>query len=750
MIARCLKFILFVPERARVEAFRLGRLSRRLRIPFVALRYRAGVLATAVLGTSLVLAVDAIAYPILKNSPAQSLLSSLSIAQEALAAIIAGLAAVLGLLVTIYAFMFQLSAQRLNATDRMLQFFRDEPVTSTILDFLTFSIVFSLLTLLGIGVRDFTPYVSIVISVLLAIVSVVLIVVYLRRAAELTEPGFVFRNIAAETVEHLDHLSKRAHHGPSIESHLNRVVARQLDLFEEFVTVFAGGDQVARVGVERKEAAAAEGMMALLSILQRYVEMKRFIPARSYWFPRRDRPLSANGSYSRQGFVSWARLEALGQLPETVVERDWLEERLLGFTERVFTKAVDAELRLLLTSIPVMCRDLMLTALQVQEFELVESVAKRAIFPYLERISERQYPGAGEEMYNAIWHVWHALLEDDGSTAFLEGLPGLPWLDTKKMTQLDLPLRFRQDVLALEDMLEYEVLVEGRLISPVSELVEYCRQHSVGAVVQSRRASQELFHRLLTSRMRGAIESDDGIQLANALRMQMILVRQLMLRGSEETYQRLIPGTLATASQALAVLSSAAQADPDALGELVSEAYHFAINMIVGRCFDHLGPMLALYVQLRLAAEPKADDRQHANEELIVLASLALLYSEIDQETEPFNTVLGIYQEALNLNVLADVLEAYLSDWQHTIPWITRYHEYFKGIQEEMRRLPERSVAREGARSFLTVPDHPSPIIEKLAGFAARPAMEGAAYYVYLRICDILGREHDEKTHRLH
>jgi len=458
--------------------------------------------------------------------------------------------------------------------------------------------------------------------------------------------------------------------------------------------------------------------------------------------------MEADDTYPRQQYITRARIEAWGQLPETIIDRAWLEEQLLGFTKRIFAQAVDAELALLLTSIPVACREIMLAALEVQEFEILEMVAQQVVFPYLERISERRYPTAAREIYEVIWQVWRALLKDDGSMAFLEELPTLPWLNTAKIQRLKLPALFRHDVLTLEEMLTYEVLIDGKRISPDSELVRYCQEHSVAEVAQRRRALFALFHSFLTTRIRKGIEANDGIQAGNALQMQMTLVRQTLLRGSKEVYQSIIEATLTNGADALPLLIETGQDKPELLCNLVSESFHYLVNMIHIRRLDHLKPMLMLYTRMRLATQPKEAERQYVNEEFIVLGSLALLYSEFDQQDEPLASVLETYQQALDLDAFANLLEVYLRNWMLTHPWILRYHEYFQPIQQEIGNLPERYHRGPGEIGFNTVPDHPSPIIRRLAPIYAGPPMEGAAYYLYLRICEMIGREPDEEAGR--
>lgn len=746
LLGRVLESVLKVPEWSRIQRFKLGRGRWQIQFAFFILKDRIRALFSVFVAATAAFWLDSQLYPYLNPSFVGGIFFDETISQEALAAIVGGLSAILGLLVTIYVFAFQMSAERFDATDLMLSFFRNEPVSNLVLDFLTFSTVFSLLTLLAIGVRDFTPYISISFSALAGIISVLLIVVYFRRAIGLTQPSFIFRNIAGEIIKHLDHLARKTTHGPSIENHLRRLVSNQLDLFQEFITVFAGEGPSKHMGIARKETSAAEGMVALLTSLQRFVEMKRFISEKSLWFPRREDPMPSDGTYPRHRYITWAHLSAIGQLPETVIDHGWFEKRLLTFTKRMFTHAVEADISILLATIPMACSDIMLTALDVQEFDILEMVANQVLLPYLERISESDYPGTAHEMYNAIWQIWHALLESDGSEVFLNELPSLPWLKKTRMQRLKLPALFRRDVLELEKMLERENLIAGRRISPDAELVCYCKRHSVAEILQRRQAVFGLLHAFLTSRIKIGIEDKDAAKVANSIQTQMTLVRQVFLRGSYQVYQNIIEEVLENGTSALPILVAGADELPEGLGNLVTEAFHYLVNMIHNRRLDHFKSMLELFTQAFVAHRPGEGEVQHANEQLIILGGLALLFSEYDQQAEPLGSVLEVYQRALHLDNLADLLEVYLRNWMLTQPWIMRYHDHFSPILNEMIDLPEQHHRGPGEIGFTTIPNHPSPIIQRLAMNYAGPPMEGAAYYLYLRICEIIGREPNEEA----
>ena len=172
--------------------------------------------------------------------------------------------------------------------------------------------------------------------------------------------------------------------------------------------------------------------------------------------------------------------------------------------------------------------------------------------------------------------------------------------------------------------------------------------------------------------------------------------------------------------------------------------------MIHLRRLDRFRSTLEFYLPTRQAVEPLDDQVSYTVEELIVLGSLAFLYSEFDQQDEPFKILFEIYHQTLNLGQWADLLEIYLRNWELTIPWITCYHEYFLPIIEEMHNLPERAHRSPGEIGFSILPEHPSPIIQRIASLGTTPPMETAAYHLYLKICETIGREPDDEAGRLH
>ena len=273
-------------------------------------------------------------------------------------------------------------------------------------------------------------------------------------------------------------------------------------------------------------------------------------------------------------------------------------------------------------------------------------------------------------------------------------------------------------------------------------------------VMLERRGLFRLFHSLLTTRIENGIESGDAIQVANALETQMTLVRQLLMQGRKEVYDGIAESALGNASRALPLLVQESAVLPEGLAMLASQAFHYLVNMIQLRRLDQFTAMLELYVSARQASQPQDSQEQQTleqhGEEPILLGSLALLYSEFDQQDEPLTSVLRAYQRTLNLDALAGLLEVYLRDWHQTGLWIMRYGEYFRPIQRQMHDLPERYRRVPGAMGMDVVPDHPSSIIQKLASPYSRPAMAQGAYHLYLRICDLIGREADEKLARFH
>ena len=744
------KGIILTPEWTRIQRYKLSKLYERFRILRLALQQRSSLFISLFLIIAISYGIDILSYSYLNKSFIGFLFSELQYTQEVLAAVITGLSAILGLLVTIYVFGFQMSAERFNATDRMMNFFRTERVSNIVLDFTTVSIIYSLITLLALGIKNFTPYISVIVSLIMAIVSITLIVVYFRRAIELTSPGFVFNNIAEEIKENLELLVRNTKHGPSVETHLRESVSNQLDQFQEFIKVFAAGSKSKDLGKLYKEGPAAEGMVALLGILQLYVDVKRLIPEKSLWFSRREVPMPSDGTYDQQRLVRWANIKALGQLPETTIENNWLETRLLSFTNSIFSEAVDEELSLLLTSIPFVCREILLTALKVQEFSIFKMVAEQTVFPYLDKVFESKYPTATEEVYELIWSIWRAILQDDEAATFRDNLPSFPWLTPNRIKTLKIPALFKRDVLLLEDMLEYETLIDGKRISPDSEIIRFCNEHSITEVIKERQAILRLFHSYLTNRINTGIKEKDRISTSNALYIQLILVRQVLLRGPDQIYQELSNSMLSNLNAALPILIERQQDEPEVLPRLVNETFHYLINLIHLHRSDNFQEFLTVYIQSRVADTPKENEIRQVNEDFILLGTITLIYSEFYSDPIQIGYVLAAYQTYLNLNNFTTILETYLKHWQLRSAWIIHYFEYFEAIQTEMLKLPERYIEHPGRLVGYTIPDHPSLIIQRLADHYGKPLMEGGAYYLYLRICELIGKKPDDEVQRLH
>ena len=739
MMKKLLKFVLDLPERFRIRHFQAYETYQTARILTAVISQRRNaffVFALVAVGS---LIVDVRLFPVLKSTAVGAFFDSTDVIKEALAATFGGLATILGLLLTIFIFTFQLAAERYKYTDRMMRFFTEEQVGNIVLDFLTFSLLFSLWSLFLAGMREITPYVSIAITALAVATSVIVLSVYFKQALNLTQPSFIYRSITLDIVNRLQVLKRPQRTlGPSVENHIRRLVVDKLDLFQQFVQLFSTPEE---------NPSAAEGMVGLLHVLERYVRVKRFIDPQSYWFPRKEVPMERDKDMTRRKIVTQAHLEAWGTPPETVMDHAWLENKLLSFTERIFDKAVKSDLTYILASIPHACGQVLEAAFEEQEFDILQSVASRALFPYFEKISEEEHPTAALELYRAIWQVCRKTIEDQDEETFAGQLTAINWHDRNKIYDLGLPKLFLRDLLALQEMIHYEIHIEGRRVTPDAWLERYCLEHSIAETRNKRAEVFSLCFSFLTTRIKQGVREGLKLQVRNALRTQITLLRQGLVKGHQVLYSAELEGVLDNLKEAVSILAEAARSDPSVMKEFTSETFVFLINMIHSRQLDGFRDLLSLYLVFYSSYQTELpDERQEANEQLIMLGSLALVYSEFYQSNDPIQAVLTAYAKAINLENFVKLLEIYLKNRSLTIPWIMKYDSYFRNVRLKIHRLPQVARREQGAIGFDTIPDHPSEFIRRVAHYGTGDPMRYGVKELYVRLCEIAGVELDEEA----
>lgn len=281
-----------------------------------------------------------------------------------LGAVIQGVAAIIGLLLSISLVVLELAA--INYPTRMVRFLIEEKVGAYITDFLTTTLLFSIWTLFLLQRGTSIPYVSIFVNILLASASIVFLFAYRKYSLYFFQPrqGFM---VASNDVKRRFYtiFEKGSRLGRSVTTHLQEIVQERILLMKDFLKVL----------LKKKDSEAVYGLLELASILSSYIENKRFINVQGGWFPSRDVPVYEE-DYAL-GLVQIREELALGPSIKQEPNTDWLEIQILDIIYDAQRKAIEESDRNCLYAIILAYRKSIEKCFEHQEFSILDSIIKQ-------------------------------------------------------------------------------------------------------------------------------------------------------------------------------------------------------------------------------------------------------------------------------------------------------------------------------------------------------------------------------------
>jgi hypothetical protein len=183
-----------------------------------------------------------------------------------LSAIISGIAAVIGLLLTISLVVLELAANRYPY--RMVRFLVEEKVGAYIIDFLIVSFLFSAWTLFLLQRGTIIPIISILVSLLMASLSIVFVFVYRGYSLYFFRPKQGFEAVALEACKSINNVLENGKNlGLSVTTYLQKRTQGSIQVMTDFIDILS----------QKKDPDSWYGNRNLASILSLYITGKRFI-----------------------------------------------------------------------------------------------------------------------------------------------------------------------------------------------------------------------------------------------------------------------------------------------------------------------------------------------------------------------------------------------------------------------------------------------------------------------------------------
>lgn len=528
------------------------------------------------------------------------------------------------------------------------------------------------------------PYLSAAVALVLCTVAVISLINY-REAGLL---GYLPRNIADGLRREIGQELRRAQRpgaGRSVENHSRRVVAADLQIFQDLLSRLMDSEDVDDV------VACVE---QLGNTLDSFVRVKHRLHPDSLFFERRQERLhygDIEDSIVDQGLMN----------PTTdVPDHLWLERRVLAIvrpiasSELMRTPAVSASVIGMWSSAlqyAWIVEDPDVVDLMLTEVELVAADPALLGTPDVaDRLTT--VPWLIVEAVGRGWHTSAEQIVDEK-----------PWEDVSRSRAL--PWAASEDARELGRHVMREIAIAGRIVTPRWAMV---------AEIESRRAPRlddlraRMIDRALDQcRTELRVAVDNGLAGAPAVARMTLLT---LLRVSHHAIA--LPKLDELAGLILRAFDTSLPDDAEDLRQDASRA---------ARVFAAREQWDASFVFLHVAATAGAISRSRQSDphrSLILLfdavftAAAVHTWAEYHRRMDHL-TVLGRYIQAPYVDL--DRLVATIGDHglvNLMLPSID-YTRWFQPLMQAVRELPERPVLGRGLLSYRTEKDHPSPLISR-------------------------------------
>ena len=206
----------------------------------------------------------------------------------------------------------------------MVRFLIQEKVGAYIIDFLIISLLFSLWTLFLLNRGATFPYISIILALFLATLSIIFVFVYRDYSLYYFRPKQGFEAVAAEAKKAIYTIFNNGESlGSSVTNHLREKTEGSIQVIQDFVIVLS----------KKKDQDLWYGSINLAGILSFYITEKRFINPQSNWFPQIDVPTS-----SQRDMTSY---ELLAPFEELALGERYFQKPNLESVEKQILSAMD-------------------------------------------------------------------------------------------------------------------------------------------------------------------------------------------------------------------------------------------------------------------------------------------------------------------------------------------------------------------------------------------------------------------------
>jgi hypothetical protein len=668
------------------------------------------ILSLVILVTTSFLADFVFAYwviPVLNNQSWFNTLSSFlqfpdsNAVINLLSAIISGVAAVIGILLAISLLILQLAAERYPY--RVVRFLIQEKVGAYVVDFLILSLLFSLWTLFLLNRGAIFPYISIVVALVLATLSIIFVFVYRDYSLYFFRPQQGFEAVASEAKRAIYAIFNKGESlGPSVTKHLREKTGESVQVIQDFIIMLS----------KKKDQDLWFGSINLASILSYYVTEKRFINSESNWFPLIDVPTSSQRNLTSYELLAPFEELALGERYFQKQDVEWLEKQILSAMDIAQTKTLKINDLMCINSIMQGYTIIIEKCFDHQELPILDLTLLN-VESFLDLAIKRNRLDKCSQYYNVMILVAERAIQGLGIDKVKPIIQKITWFSENEILKNKLPKVFNDELLSYQKKIETEIILEKKVVTPKNIIENDLVNKFVDVESEISQKYYCKVFELLAKIHFDAYSKRSEREIRNVLLVELRILRRGIVLNKIDLAQKNIDTTVRQSIQGYEILKD----NKTLRNEIFMEMKLGCFNAIKSKDVVCFGKLYNAFSEITSLEFEDGENffPEEALESLMTIASLAYLHSEFYQDKALFCTVEGILYAKFNLNVLIAIFKQLLKrrGINQSMEYKTKYHHWFKDIFLEILNLPRISKERSPQfKSLDMVYDHPSELIQ--------------------------------------
>jgi Predicted membrane protein (DUF2254) len=603
--------------------------------------------------------------------------------RDLLAAAAAGTATILGLVISISLIVWQATADRYRSTG-IVEFLLRERIGSAVVRLLALGFAYSLWVLAMLELFGHPPYASAAIALVLSTAAVLSLVSYRNTGLLGYVPAGIAGSLRLEIIREL-HRARRDGAGRSVEDYSRRVVAGDLQIFE---------DLLQRLGRDGDPVDAAACIDELARVGVTYLVVKHELEPESFFFERHSERLGAGAPEIEESILRQGLMDPTREVPDHL----WLERRIVALVESILaSRFADSGLvaehlcRLWGEALQVSWRFENLDAFKLFLAQ-IESAGGSAVWRSSSPLAEMfmTLPWLMVEAVGAGLHTSAEMIVDQE-----------PWLEGDRLRNL--PWAAREEARDLGTKIRAERRIAGGSITP--------REAMIGEVVAHREPIvSEMNERMLARATAICREQLDAAaregSTAGATVARMTL--RMLLRAANHGLEVPFDHQLAVAVQ-LCVDQAEESEEAVLAADLGRAARMFAERRLWGPAKE----AMALVAVTNAARSAKAADAvagTRINLDTLYTAAILFGWAEFHR-WDPGRREFGRYVEVFfDFEKLTGFLE---NRGLHMFSIPNQLHYmWVQPLTQAVNALPDRPV-KDGGIGYSLVKDHPSPLFAR-------------------------------------